>query len=96
MKLYAERCLPQRSIIIKGGYYDHFWIHRSKWRFWYQMKSPYFSHYACEILRAADVACKSYKGKRSESSITTIITIRGSYNKFVELPRVRRLIDSID
>ena len=41
-------------------------------------KSPYFSHYVCEILRATDVACKSYKRKRSESSeilVTTIITI---------------------
>ena len=26
-------------------------------------ESPYFSHYACEILRATDVACKSYKAK---------------------------------
>ena len=26
----------------KGGYYDHFWIHRSKWSFWYQMKAPIF------------------------------------------------------
>ena len=24
-------------------------------------ESPYFSHYAREILRATDVACKSYK-----------------------------------
>ena len=27
---------------VKGGYYDHFWIHRSKWSFWYQMKAPIF------------------------------------------------------
>ena len=59
---------------VKGGYYDHFWIHRSKWSFWYQMKASIFSHYACEFLRATDVACKSYKRKRSESSVTTIIT----------------------
>ena len=26
----------------KGGYYDHFWIHRKKWSFWYQMKAPIF------------------------------------------------------
>ena len=38
-------------------------------------ESPYFSHYACEILRATDAACKSYKRKRSGSSVTTIITI---------------------
>ena len=38
-------------------------------------KKTNFSHYACEILRATDVACKSYKRKRSESSVTTIITI---------------------
>ena len=38
-------------------------------------ESAYFSHYACEILRATDVACKSYKQKRNESSVTTIITI---------------------
>ena len=38
-------------------------------------ESPFFSHYTCEILRATDVACKSYKRKRSESSVTTIITI---------------------
>ena len=39
-------------------------------------ESPYFSHYACEMLCATDVAGKSYKQKRSESSVTTII----SYN----------------
>ena len=38
-------------------------------------ESPYFSDYACEMLRATYVACKSYKRKRSESSVTTIITI---------------------
>ena len=38
-------------------------------------ESPYFSHYACEILRATYIACKSYERKRSESSVTTIITI---------------------
>ena len=38
-------------------------------------ESPYFSHYTCEIVRATDVACKSHKRKRSESSVTTIITI---------------------
>ena len=27
---------------IKGGYYDHFWTHRSKWSFWYHMKTPIF------------------------------------------------------
>jgi len=27
-------------IALKGCYYDHFWIHRSKWSFWYQMKAP--------------------------------------------------------
>ena len=27
---------------LKGSYYDHFWIHRSKWSFWYQMKAPIF------------------------------------------------------
>ena len=37
-------------------------------------ESPYFPHYACEILRATDVACKSYKRKRSESSVTTKFT----------------------
>ena len=26
---------------LKGGYYDHFWIHQSKWSFWY-MKAPIF------------------------------------------------------
>ena len=30
------------NIPVKGGYYDHFWIHRSKWSFWYQMKAPIF------------------------------------------------------
>ena len=40
-------------------------------------ESPYFSHYACEILSATDVACKNYKRKRSNSSVTTIITIHG-------------------
>ena len=38
-------------------------------------ESPYFSHYVCEILHATDVAGKSYKRKRSDSSVTTIITI---------------------
>ena len=39
-------------------------------------ESPYFSYYVCEILRATDVVCKSYKRNCSESLITTIITIR--------------------
>ena len=30
------------TINLKGGYYDHFWIHRSKGSFWYQMKAPIF------------------------------------------------------
>ena len=38
-------------------------------------ESTYFSHYACKILLATDVVCKSYKRKRSISSVTTIITI---------------------
>ena len=41
-------------------------------------ESSYFSHYECKFLRATDVACKSYKRERSESSeivVTTIITI---------------------
>ena len=37
-------------------------------------ESPYFSYYACEFLHATDVACKSYKRKRSESSVTTKFT----------------------
>ena len=37
-------------------------------------ENPYFSHYACEILRATNVACKSYKRKLSESSVTTKFT----------------------
>ena len=53
---------------IKGVWSDHLWINPSKW-------SEFFSHYACEILRVIDVAYKSYKRKRSESSVTTIITI---------------------
>ena len=28
--------------MLKGGYYDHFWIHRSKWSFGYQIKAPIF------------------------------------------------------
>ena len=28
--------------IVKGCYYDHFWIHPSNWSFWYQMKAPIF------------------------------------------------------
>ena len=32
-------------------------------------ESPYFSHYACEILCATDVACKSYERKRRDSSV---------------------------
>ena len=39
-------------------------------------ESPCFSHYACEIVRATDVACISYKRKRSDSSVTSINTIR--------------------
>ena len=57
-------------IMITFGYIDRngdFGIRRNE--------SPYFSHYACEILRPQDVACKSYEQKRSESSVTTIITI---------------------
>ena len=28
--------------MFKGCYYDHFWIYRSKWSFWCQMKAPIF------------------------------------------------------
>ena len=45
-------------------------------------ESPYFSHYACEILRATDVACKSYKRKRSKSSVTTKFTTFESMDRF--------------
>ena len=27
---------------VKGAWPDHFWIHPSKWSFWYQMKAPIF------------------------------------------------------
>ena len=45
-------------------------------------ESPYFSHYAYEILRPIDIACKSYKRKRSDSSVTTIITIHAFSLRF--------------
>ena len=45
-------------------------------------ESPYFSHYACEILRATDVTCKSYKRKGSESSVTTKFTTFESMDRF--------------
>ena len=45
-------------------------------------ESPYFSQYACEILRATEVACKSYKRKRSESSVTTKFTTFESMDRF--------------
>ena len=38
-------------------------------------ESPYFTHYACEILRPTDVACKSYKRKRSENSWMVIMVV---------------------
>ena len=40
MEIIKLKCttVPQ----FKGCYYDHFWIHRSKWSFWYQMKAPIF------------------------------------------------------
>ena len=44
--------------------------------------SSFSSHYACEILRAIDVACKSYKRKRSDSSVTTIFTIHEFSQRF--------------
>ena len=47
-----------------------------------QDESPYFSHYACEILRATDDAGKSYKRKRSDSSVTTTITIHAFSLRF--------------
>ena len=31
-----------KRFYVKGCYYYHFWIHRSKWSFWYQMKAPIF------------------------------------------------------
>ena len=37
-------------------------------------ESPYFSHYACKILLATDVVCKSYEQKRSESSEIVVTT----------------------
>ena len=45
-------------------------------------ESPYFSHYAREILHATDVACKSYEQKRSESSVTTKFTTFESMDRF--------------
>ena len=36
--------------------------------FWVTDESSYFSHYACTMLCATYIACKSYKRKRSESS----------------------------
>ena len=45
-------------------------------------ESPYFSHYTCEIVRATDVNCKSYKRKRSESSVTTKFTTFESMDRF--------------
>ena len=38
-------------------------------------ESPYFSRYACKMLQATDVACKSYKRKRSEISEMVVTTI---------------------
>ena len=67
--------VPRTHSILKGVLPDHLWIHPSKWSFRYQMKAHGFSHYACKMLRTTDVACKSYKRKRSESLVTTIITI---------------------
>ena len=57
-----------------------FWIHPSKWSFWYQMKAPIFliTPVKYDMQVAADVDFKSYKRICSESSeivVTTIITI---------------------
>ena len=39
----VSKSLPTLSLYsIKGCYYDHFWIHQSKWSFWYQMKAHIF------------------------------------------------------
>ena len=74
--LLLSRNAHKRQHLLKGVWSDHLWILPSKWSFWYQMiESPYFSHYACEILHETYVACKSYKRKCSDSSVTTIITI---------------------
>ena len=36
-------------------------------------ESLYFSHYACKMLRATDVACKSYLFKRKHSESSEIV-----------------------
>ena len=60
----------EKEIVLDGHF---FLLHEME--FLVSDESLYFSHYACEILHATDVACKSYKRKRSDSSVTTIITI---------------------
>ena len=45
-------------------------------------ESPYFSQYTYEMLRARDVSCKSYKRKRTESSVTTKLTTCESMDIF--------------
>ena len=52
------------GVRVKGCYYDHFWIHQSKWSFWYQMKAAIFLITPVKFY-VYHVACKSYKRKRS-------------------------------
>ena len=62
------------GVTFKGGYYDHFWIHRSKWSFWYQMKAPIFVITPVKFYVQHMLLVKVISEKRSESSVTTKFT----------------------
>ena len=71
------------NILIQLKVYDSILLDSSiEMEFLVSDESPYFSHYACKILLAIDVACKSYKRKRSESSVTTKFTTFESMDRF--------------
>ena len=70
-----------RSRIFKWP--DHFWIYPLKWSFWYQMKASSYqrrcSYQPSKIVRAIDVAFKSYKRKfNSESSERVVLVLTHS------------------
>ena len=64
--------------IIKGCYYDHFWSHRSKLSFWYQMKALIYlitpvKFYVQQMLLVKVIS--ENVAKVQEILVTTIITI---------------------
>ena len=59
--------LPRRKPTLKGVWPDQFWIHPSKWSFWYQKKAPIFLITSVKSYGQEMLILKVTKRKRSES-----------------------------